>query len=140
MLVGSILVPHQQRITLPARGVIASALEPRGQNATMAILYLGGVAGVVAFALALYAGGTLRRTGLLIGLGLCLTIAWLLAVYLSAKPTSQSADCSDCGAHFGRWLDTAAIFAVVGGNALSWLVGTIAGSSLRALLRRPSKA
>ncbi|TML56599.1 MAG: hypothetical protein E6G18_16425 [Actinobacteria bacterium] len=106
----------------------------------MAILYLGGVAGVVAFALALYAGGTLRRTGLLLGVGLCLTIAWLLAVYLSAKPISQSPDCSDCGAHFGRWLDTAAIFVGVGGNALSWLVGTIAGSSLRALLRRPSRA
>ena len=79
-------------------------------------------------------------SGLLIGLGLGLTIAWLLAVYLSAKPISQSPDCSDCGAHFGRWLDTAAIFVGVGGNALSWLVGTIAGSSLRALLRRPSRA
>jgi len=31
-----------------ARGVIANALEARGQNPTMAILYLGGVAGVVA--------------------------------------------------------------------------------------------
>jgi hypothetical protein len=101
----------------------------------MAILYLGGVAGLVAFALALAVGGTIRRTGLLIAVGLCLTLAWLVAIYLSAKPASESPDCSDCGEHFGRWLDVAAIVVVVGGNTVAWLVGTVLGSTLRRITR-----
>jgi len=80
----------------------------------VAVVYLGGVARIAAFALALLAGGTMRRTAVLLGVGLCLTIAWLLAVYFSARPTSQSPECSDCGAHFGRRLDAAAIVIVLG--------------------------
>jgi len=50
MFVGSILVPHQQRITLPARA--ASLRMPlRRENPTMAILYLGGVATAGAYAI-----------------------------------------------------------------------------------------
>jgi hypothetical protein len=106
-----------------------------GKTHPVAILYLGGVAGVIAFVLALYAGGTIKRTGLLLGVGLCLTAAWLLLIYLSATPSDQSPGCSDCGIHFGRWLDMAAIVIVVGGNAVAWVLGVLLGSGLRALAR-----
>jgi hypothetical protein len=101
----------------------------------VAIILLGGVAGIAALVLALLTGGTLRRTLVLLAIGLGLTAAWLVAIYLSARPTSESADCSDCGAHLGRWLDAAAIVIVVGGNAVAWTVGVLVGSGLRAARR-----
>jgi hypothetical protein len=102
----------------------------------VAILYLGGVAELIAFAVALYVGGTLRRTGALMALGPCLTIVSLVANYVSARPISEPANCSDCGDHLGRWVDVSAIFVVVGGNAVAWFVGTIFGSTFGAVLRR----
>ena len=101
----------------------------------MAVLYFGGVAGVLAFLLALATAGTARRIALLIFSGPLLALAWLLVVYFSARRTNQSADCSDCGAHFGRWLDLAAIMVVIGGNVLGWILGVLAGSAVRALTR-----
>lgn len=102
----------------------------------MAILFLGGVAGIAALVLALLTGGTLRRTLVLLAIGLGLTAAWLVAIYLAAKPTGESTDCSDCGAHFGRWLDATAIVVVVGANTLAWIVGVLVGSSVRAATLR----
>jgi hypothetical protein len=102
----------------------------------VAILYFGGLAAVISFLLALYTGGTLRRTGVLLVVGLGLTAAWLLLIYVSATPSEQSPDCSDCGVHFVRWLDLAAILVVVGGNAVAWMLGVLVGSGLRAVVRR----
>jgi hypothetical protein len=102
----------------------------------MAFVFLGGVAAVVAFALALSTGGTIRRTAVLLGIGLFLTLVWLLAIYFSAPTTDRPEGCSDCGDHFGRWIDAAAIFVVVGGNVVAWVLGVLVGSSLRALGNR----
>jgi hypothetical protein len=98
----------------------------------VAFVFLGGVALVAGFVLAL----AFPRTLVLLGVGAALVAVWLLVIYFSARPTSESPDCSDCGAHLGRWLDAAAILVVVGGNALGWLIGVLAGSAARHVRRR----
>jgi hypothetical protein len=102
----------------------------------VAFVFLGGVAGVFAFAVAIFAGGTVRRTVVLLGVGLVLTLAWLLGIYFSAPTTDHPGGCSDCGDHFGRWIDATAIFVVVGGNVVAWMLGVVVGSSVRALSNR----
>jgi len=100
----------------------------------VAILYLGGVTGVVALVLAFYAGGTVRRTALLVGLGLALASGWLLVVYFSSPSGDRPTGCSDCGVHLGRWLDLAAIMVVGGGNVIAWILGVLVGSAARAAM------
>jgi hypothetical protein len=48
--------------------------------------------------------------------------------------------CSDCGVHFGRWIDATAIFVAVIANGLAWTIGVLAGSSIRALTKRTARA
>jgi UDP-N-acetylmuramyl pentapeptide phosphotransferase/UDP-N-acetylglucosamine-1-phosphate transferase len=49
------------------------------------ILYFGGVAGFAAFLLALAVARDWRRVGVLIGLGICLALGWILFAYFSAR-------------------------------------------------------
>ena len=97
----------------------------------MGVVFIGGAALAVALVLGYFLGGTLGRTSALLLTGAVLVIAALAAVFLTASPTSRPAHCSDCGDHFGRWIDAAAVFVVVGGNAVAWLIGVVVGSTAR---------
>lgn len=103
----------------------------------MALFYLGGAAAVVALAVAYWGGGTVKRTAGLLGAWAGLTLAWLIVIYLSAPRTDRPGGCSDCSDHLGRWIDTSAIFVVVGANVVAWTLATLVGSGLRGL--RPRK-
>jgi hypothetical protein len=102
----------------------------------VAFFLIGGTALLVALALALYAGGTVRRTAVLVIVGLAACAVWLFAEYVAAVDGSRPTSCSDCGVYLGKWLDPTAIFVVIGGNVVGWIVGTVAGSVIRAVLDR----
>ena len=102
----------------------------------MGVLFIGGAALVIALVVGYFAGGTVTRTAALLLVGAALVAAALLAIYFAAPRTSEPAGCSDCGDHFGRWIDAAAVFVVVGGNAVAWLIGVLAGSTARWVRRR----
>jgi hypothetical protein len=99
------------------------------------VLYLGGVAGVSAFLLALAIGRNRRRVGLLIGLGVCLALAWILFAYFSANPSDQASDCSDCGVYLGRWWEPGLVLFIVGTNFVAWVAGVFVGVGFRSLPR-----
>ena len=102
----------------------------------MGVVFIGGAALVAALVVGYSVGGTVNRTALLLLAGAVALAVWLAAIYLAAPPTSESPDCSDCGDHLGRWIDAAAVFVVVGGNAVAWIIGVVVGSSVRWLRRR----
>ena len=105
-----------------------------------AILYFGGVAGLAAFLLSLAAGRTRRRIGLLVVLGIALAVAWILLAYLSANPSDQRPDCSDCGVYLGRWWEPGFVLLIVGANLLAWIAGVLVGAGLRSLRRAKAHA
>jgi hypothetical protein len=101
-----------------------------------AILYFGGVAGLAALLLSLAAGRTRRRVGLLGLLGIGLAVAWILLAYVSANPSDQRPDCSDCRVYLGRWWEPGFVLLIVGANLVAWIAGVLVGAGLRSL-RRP---
>ena len=106
----------------------------------MVLIYLGGAAGVLAFLLAFCLARSLRRVALLLVLGLCLLGLWLAVVYVASPSSERPTGCSDCGIHFGRWIDATAIFVAVIANGLAWIIGVLAGSTIRALTKRTARA
>src|SRR5712691_9598551 len=112
----------------PSRGSGTAGRDDPGGS----ILYLGGVAAFIGLLLALATGGSRRRVALLIGLGICLSLAWILFAYFSANPSDQSPDCSDCGVYLGRWWEPGLVVIIVGANLVAWVVGVFVGVGVRA--------
>ena|SRR5436190_1415249 len=93
----------------------------------IAILYLGGLAFVVALALMAVLASNGRRLGLVILLGVVLTAAWFVAVLLTASTNANHPNCEDCDYVWGRRWWPPLVLSVIGLNVLAWLVGAIVG-------------
>src|SRR2546426_3893320 len=93
-------------------------------------------AGLIAFVLALGLGRTWRLAGTLVLLGLGLGVAWMVVGYLSATPSDQPRDCSDCSAYLGRWWEPGFAVFVIGLTFFAWALGALVGASIRRLRAR----
>jgi hypothetical protein len=96
------------------------------------IALFGGIAGSIAFVLALAVGTSWRRSTGLVLLGLSLSVAWLLFAYSQATPEDEPPNCSDCGIYLGRWWEPGFVLFILGTNLIAWTIGVLLGSSLRA--------
>jgi len=92
------------------------------------LLYLGGVAFGLALLVGFVAGTTMRRTVLVIGIGLVSLAAWMTAALIADGP------CHHCGNYFGRSVDPI-VFWLAGANGLAWLIGAVSGAAARAAVR-----
>jgi hypothetical protein len=94
------------------------------------------VAGVTALLLGVALGGTWRRTTVLLLLGLGLGLASLAVAYLTATPSDQRQDCSDCYDYLGRWWEPGFAVFVIGLALIPWMLGLLVGSGIHVSLRR----
>jgi len=101
--------------------------------------FIWAAAGLIAFVLALGLGGTWRRAGALVLLGLGLGVAWLVVGYFSATPSGQPRDCSDCSDYLGRWWEPGFAVFVIGLTSFAWVFGALVGASIRRLRSRTSR-
>jgi hypothetical protein len=71
-----------------------------------------------------------NRLGLL-GVGVAIAVAYIVAAYLGSPTSAEEADCSDCGEYLGRWWEPwlVAMFTVFG--FVMWLVGAMTGQVVR---------
>jgi amino acid permease len=97
---------------------------------------LAAVAGVTALLLGVALGGTWRRTAVLLLLGFGLGLALLLLAYLTATPSDQRQDCSDCYVYLGRWWEPGFAVFVIGLALIPWVLGVLVGSGIRVSSRR----
>jgi hypothetical protein len=100
-----------------------------------ALLYLGGAALVIAFALAVVAASTSRRYVGVLLIGVVLAAAWFAFVLLTASTDPNRPDCSDCEYLWGRWWWPPLVAAVLGLNLAGWFVGATGGWLARRLRR-----
>ena len=91
------------------------------------LLYLGGGACVIAFALALVTASTSRRYGAVLLLGIALAAAWFAVALLTASTDYNHKDCSDCEYIWGRWWWPPLVAAVLGLNLAAWVAGATGG-------------
>jgi len=96
---------------------------------------LSAAAGVSAL-LGVALGGTLRRTAALLLLGVGLGLALLVVAYFTATPSDQRRDCSDCYVYLGRWWEPGFALFVIGLALITWALGVLLGSGIRASSRR----
>lgn len=99
---------------------------------------LAAAAGVTALLLGVALGGTLRRTAALLLLGVGLGLALLVVAYFTATPSDQRQDCSDCYVYLGRWWEPGFALFVIGLALITWALGVLPGSGIRASSRRRS--
>lgn len=99
------------------------------------LLYLGGGAFVIAFAIAVASATTRRRYGAVVLLGVVLTAAWFALSLLTAGTDPNHKDCGDCEYIWGRWWWPPLPVAVLGLNLGGWLVGATGGWFARRVRR-----
>lgn len=93
-------------------------------------------AGVTALVLGIALRGTWRRTAALLLLGVGLGLALLAAAYFTATPADQRQDCSDCYVYLGRWWEPGFAVFVIVLALITWALGALVGSGIRASSRR----
>ncbi|MFL6048978.1 MAG: hypothetical protein ACJ738_04305 [Gaiellales bacterium] len=101
------------------------------------LLFLGGGAFVVAFAVGLAIASTRRRYCVLVLLGVVLVVAWFGLALLTANTDPNHRNCSDCEYIWGRWWWPPLFVTVLGLNLVGWLAGATAGWLARRV-RRPT--
>jgi hypothetical protein len=99
------------------------------------VIWLGAPLAVAAGLSGVVPEGLSRRSTLLFGLGVMLSLAFVVTVYLTEPRDARHDDrgCSDCEQFLGRhWEPEFVVFLAFGG-LMAWLVGLAIGTSLRTL-------
>ena len=102
------------------------------------LLYLGGAALVIGFAVALTTATTGRRYGAVLLIGVFLAIAWFAFALLTASTDPNHPDCSDCSYIWGRWWEPPLVAFVLGLNLAGWFLGATGGWVARRMRRSTS--
>ena len=88
-----------------------------------AVVYVGGVAFVVALAAGLVLGRTWPRSVAIAVAGPLLAAAYVAVVVATSDPSDP---CHDCGAYLGGWVEPV-LFFLAASNAIAWIAGAFVG-------------